>query len=735
MDAMLMMRPALRSRKYGVTALQVRNTDFVFTANVRSQSSSVLFMNGMPGGEAIPALFTSTSMRPSTSRVRSTMSFTSALLVTSHFIARTLRPSAFASSAVFSALRTWMSGIAMSAPSFAIASAMPRPMPLPPPVTIATFPSSRAMHSSVDIISAPEGHMTTHTLRSRNWFGRMDLDGFATRSWLKTEGFSDLMFDGRPVIGIANSWSELTNCNAHLRQVAEAVKRGVLSAGGFPLEFPTISLGEVLMKPTTMLFRNLMAMDVEECIRAYPLDSVVLLSGCDKTTPAMLMGAASADISAVMVTGGPMLNGKWRAEELGSGTDAWRLWAERRAGRLTDEELCEAESCMSRSSGHCMVMGTASTMASMAEALGMTLSGNAAIPAPDSRRLAQAELAGRRAVEMATAGGPKPSEILTARAFDNAIRALMAIGGSTNAIIHLVALAGRAGVPLPLARFDALSRSTPLLVNCKPAGKYLMEDFFYAGGLPAVLKELLPLLHGDALAVNGRTLADNVRDARCWNEDVIRPLAIPLAPEGGTVILFGNLCPDGAVLKQSAASPHLLTHRGRAVVFESHDDLARRIDDPALAIDATSVLVLKHAGPKGAPGMPEWGAAPIPARLLKQGVKDMVRISDARMSGTSYGTVVLHVAPEAAIGGPLALVRDGDEIDLDVPKRKLTLRVSDAELARRREAWTPPAPHFTGGYGRIFLDHVLQANEGCDFDVLRGRRPVTPEESARPTHL
>src|SRR3989442_1198137 len=734
MDAMLMMRPALRSRKYGVTALQVRNTDFVFTANVRSQSSSVLFMNGMPGGEAIPALFTSTSMRPSTSRVRSTMSFTSALLVTSHFIARTLRTSAFASSAVFSALRTWMSGIAMSAPSFAIARTMPRPMPLPPPVTIATFPSSRAMHSSVDIIGVSEGHMTTHTLRSRNWFGRMDLDGFATRSWLKTEGFSDLMFDGRPVIGIANSWSELTNCNAHLRQVAEAVKRGVLSAGGFPLEFPTISLGEVLMKPTTMLFRNLMAMDVEECIRAYPLDAVVLLSGCDKTTPAMLMGAASADVPAIMVTGGPMLRGKWRTEELGSGTDVRRLWAERRADRLTDEELCEVEACLSRSTGHCMVMGTASTMASMAEALGMTLPGNAAIPAPDSRRLALAELSGRRAVELAQAGGPRPSEILTAKAFDNAIRGDMAIGGSTHAIIHPVALAVRAAVPLPLPPLDQPSRSTPLLVNCKPSGKSLMEDFFYAGGLPAVLKELLPLLHGDALAVNGRTLADNVRDARCWNEDVIRPLGIPLAQEGGTVILFGNLCPDGAVLKQSAASPHLLTHRGRAVVFESHDDLARRIDDPALAIDATSVLVLKHAGPKGAPGMPEWGAAPIPARLLKQGVKDMVRISDARMSGTSYGTVVLHVAPEAAIGGPLALVRDGDEIDLDVPKRKLTLRVSDAELARRREAWTPPAPHFTGGYGRIFLDHVLQANEGCDFDVLRGRRPVTPEESARPAH-
>jgi len=375
--------------------------------------------------------------------------------------------------------------------------------------------------------------MTSHPLRSRNWFGRQDLDGFVHRSWLKSEGFSDHVFDGLPVIGIANSWSELTNCNAHLRQVADAVKRGVWSAGGFPLEFPTISLGEVLMKPTTMMFRNLMAMDVEECIRAYPLDAVVLLSGCDKTTPAMLMGAASSDVPAVMVTGGPMLRGNWRQEELGSGTDGWRLWAERRAGRLTDEEWSEAESCMSRSPGHCMVMGTASTMASMAEALGMALPGNAAIPAPDSRRLAMAELAGRRAVDMAKAGGPKPSEILTAPAFDNAIRALMAIGGSTNAVIHLVALARRAGVALALARFDELSRTTPFLLNVRPSGKYLMEDFFYAGGLPVVLKALLPLLHRDAPSVNGRTLEDNVREATCWNDDVIRPLELPLAAEGG----------------------------------------------------------------------------------------------------------------------------------------------------------------------------------------------------------
>jgi len=570
-------------------------------------------------------------------------------------------------------------------------------------------------------------------LRSHNWFGRKDLDGFAHRSWVKAEGFSEAMFDGRPVIGIANSWSELTSCNAHLRQVAEAVKRGVLSAGGFPLEFPTISLGEVLMKPTTMLFRNLMAMDVEECIRAYPLDGVVLLSGCDKTTPAMLMGAASADVPAIVVTGGPMLRGIRGQEELGSGTDTWRLWAERRAGRLSEEEFCEYEACMSRSAGHCMVMGTASTMAAMAEALGMALPGNAAIPAADARRMALAEGAGRRIIEMAREG-LKPSRILTAAAFDNAIRTDMAIGGSTNAIIHLLAIAGRAGVPLALARFDELSRSTPLLVNVKPSGKYLMEDFFYAGGLPAVLRELLPLLHRDALTVNGRTIGDNVAAAENWNRDVIRPLDMPMAAEGGTVILRGNLCPDGAVLKQSAASAHLLTHRGRAVVFEDHADLHARIDDPALPVDETSVLVLKRVGPKGAPGMPEWGAAPIPTRLLQKGVKDMVRISDARMSGTSYGTVVLHVSPEASVGGPLALVRDGDEIELDVPNRRLTLRVPDEELARRRAAWTPRPPHYERGYGRLFLDHVLQAHQGVDFDFLVGKTPVRLEDSAGPSH-
>ena len=577
--------------------------------------------------------------------------------------------------------------------------------------------------------------MTDTPLRSRNWFGPKTLDGFMHRSYLKAEGYSDAVFDGRPVIGIANSWSELNNCNAHLRQLAEAVKRGVWSAGGFPLEFPTLSLGEILMRPTTMLFRNLMAMEVEEQIRAYPLDAVVLLSGCDKTTPAMLMGAASADVPAIMVTGGPMLRGMWRDREIGSGTDARKIWAERRADNISDEEIAEVESCLSRSAGHCMVMGTASTMAAMAETLGITLPGNAAIPASDSRRLVLSEMSGRRAVEMALERGPRPLELFTAAAFDNAIRADMAIGGSTNAIVHLIAIAGRTGVPLPLSRFDELSRSTPLLVNVRPSGKYLMEDFYYAGGLPAVLRELLPLLHADARTVNGKTLGENVADAPCHNPDVIRPLSLPLASEGGTVVLFGNLCPGGAVLKQSAASAHLLTHRGRAVVFDDYEEIAQRIDDPSIPLEETSVLVLKNAGPKGGPGMPEWGAAPIPARLLKAGVKDMVRISDARMSGTSYGTVILHVAPESAIGGPLALVENGDLIELDVPNRKLTLHVSDEELARRRAAWTPRPPAATSGYTRMFLDHVLQADEGVDFDFLRGARPVVDADTAGSTRL
>jgi L-arabonate dehydrase len=557
-------------------------------------------------------------------------------------------------------------------------------------------------------------------LRSRNWFGKRDRWGLGHRAWLRAEGFSERVFEGKPVIGICNSWSELNNCNAHLRQVAEAVKRGAWEAGGFPLEFCTISLGEMLMKPTTMLYRNLMAMEVEECIRAYPLDGVVLLCGCDKTTPAQLMGAASADIPAIMVPGGPMLSGMWRGQELGSGTDVRRLWEDVRAGRMTEEEWCEVEGCISRSVGHCTVMGTASTMACLAEALGMTLPGCADIPAADSRRLAIAEESGRRMVEMAVEG-LRPSRILTPEAFENAIRVDMAIGGSTNAIVHLVAIAGRAGIELPLEKFDEISRTTPVIANVKPSGEFLMEDFNYAGGLPAVMKEISSLLHREAPTVNGKTLGENVADAKCFKRDVIRPLGQPLRPEGGTVILKGNLAPQGAVLKQSAASPHLLRHKGRAVVFENGEDLIARLDNPQLEVDENSILVLKNAGPKGAPGMPEWGHLPIPTKLLKAGVKDMVRLSDARISGTSFGTIVVHVAPESAVGGPLAVVKNGDGIELDVSERRLELLVPETELRGRLALWHPPAPHYERGYGRMFLDHILQAHKGCDFDFLRGK--------------
>ena len=554
-------------------------------------------------------------------------------------------------------------------------------------------------------------------LRSRDWFGRDDLWGLSHRAYLRAEGFTPQVFDGKPVVGICNSWSELTTCNAHLRQVAEAVKRGVWEAGGFPLEFPTISLGEVLMKPTTMLYRNLMAMDVEECIRAYPLDVVVLLSGCDKTTPAELMGAASADVPAIMVPGGPMLRGMWRGAAIGSGTDSRKFWNERRAGRLSDEEWCEIEGCISRSAGHCMVMGTASTMTSLAEALGMTLPGCANIPAADSRRLAIAEQSGRRAVEMAEED-LRPSQILAPAAFENAIRVNMAIGGSTNAIIHLVAIAGRLGIDMPLDKFDQFSRTTPFLTNIRPSGAFLMEDLYYAGGLPAVMKELSPLLNLDAPTVSGKTVRDNISGACCFNREVIKTLDQPLRAEGGTVMLKGNLAPHGAVIKQSAATPQLLKHKGRAVVFENYNDLTERVDSPSLDVDESCVLVLKSAGPKGAPGMPEWGDLPIPAKLLKGGVKDMVRLSDARMSGTAYGTVVLHVSPESAVGGPLAVVENGDVIELDVPGRRLELLVSGAELKRRLAHWRPPAPHYQRGYGKMYIDHILQAHEGCDFDYL-----------------
>jgi L-arabonate dehydrase len=572
------------------------------------------------------------------------------------------------------------------------------------------------------------GFERANGLRSSAWLDRRDLDGFLHRSWLKSTGVDDESFRDRPLIGICNTWSELVNCNVHLRGLAEAVKRGVLQAGGFPREFPVMSLGESLMKPTTMLYRNLMAMDVEESIRSNPLDGVVLLTGCDKTNPAAVLGACSADVPAIVVTGGPMLNGHWRGQELGSCSDCWRYHEELRAGRITDDEFTEIENAMSRSNGHCMTMGTASTMACVTEGLGLTLPGGAAIPAVDSRRSQLAEAAGRQIVDL-VARGIKPSDIVTADALENAIRVLHAISGSTNAILHLIAYAGRLGIDLPLSRFDELCATTPWLVDLKPAGDFLMEDFYYAGGLPAVLDQIRDLLQLDALTVTGRTLGENL-DAiptRIVDERVIRPRSNPLDHGGSLAVLYGSLCPDGAVIKISAADPRLLRHEGRAVVFEDIHDLAVRVDDPGLQIDADSIMVLRNAGPVGAPGMPEWGHLPIPAKLLKEGVSDLVRISDARMSGTSYGAVVLHVAPESAVGGPLALVENGDRIRLDVAARTLDLLVDETELDRRRAEWTPPERKDARGYRRLYEDNVLQAHEGCDFAFLRGRSPVVDD--------
>ena len=536
-------------------------------------------------------------------------------------------------------------------------------------------------------------------LRSAEWFEREDLDGFLHRSWLKSTGVSDETFRGRPVVGICNSWSELVNCNVHLRGLAESVKRGVLQAGGFPLEFPVTSLGESLMKPTTMLYRNLMAMDVEESIRSYPLDGVVLLTGCDKTNPASIMGAASADIPSIVVTGGPMLNGHWRGREIGSCSDCWHYHEELRAGRITEAEWVEIENSMSRSNGHCMTMGTASTMACVTEAIGLTLAGGAAIPAVDSRRHQLAETAGRQIVAL-VGSDLKPSDILTREAFENAIRVLHAISGSTNAILHLIAYAGRIGVELPLQLFDELCTTTPWLVDLKPAGRFLMEDFFYAGGVPAVMTQIADLLHLDAVTVSGRTVGENIAGAEIVNSEVIRSREAPLDGGGALVVLGGNLCPDGAVMKISAAEPALHRHEGRAIVFEDVHDLAARVDDPDLECDASTVMLLRNAGPVGGPGMPEWGHLPIPAKLLRAGVTDLLRISDARMSGTSYGAVVLHVAPESAIGGPLALVEDGDLIRLDVAERRLDLVVSDEELASRRDRWVPPPRTTSAASGR-----------------------------------
>lgn len=559
-------------------------------------------------------------------------------------------------------------------------------------------------------------------LRSQAWFGRQDKMGFYYRSFLKNRGFPQDRFEARPVIGICNTWSELNPCNAHFRTIAEHVRYGVLDAGGFPLEFPVTSLGEVTMRPTAMLFRNLAAMDVEENIRAHPLDGVVLLMGCDKTTPALLMGAASADLPTIGVSGGPQLRGVYRGQIIGSGTNIISMSEQLRAGEITIEEFHEAEAAMNRSSGHCMTMGTASTMASLVEAMGVGLPENAAIPAADARRNELARMAGRRIVEMVHEDLTL-SKILRREAFENAVRALGAIGGSTNAVVHLLALARRVGVEFTLDDFDALGRGVHCLVDLMPSGRFLMEDFYYAGGLPVVLRALgeRGLLHKQAPTVNGRTIWENVKDARCWNEEVITPFTAPFKPESGMAILRGNLAPDGAVIKPSAASPALMRHTGRAVVFESIEAFHRLKDDDALDIDETCVMVLKNCGPKGYPGMAEVGNMPIPQKLLRRGVRDMIRVSDARMSGTAYGTVVLHVAPEAAAGGPLALVRDGDLITLDVAERRLHLHVDEAELAARRAAWTPPEPAAVRGYVKMYLDHVLQANEGADLDFLVGR--------------
>ena len=562
--------------------------------------------------------------------------------------------------------------------------------------------------------------MTTNgnTLRSREWFDTPELYGWLRQAAFKAEGFGEPAYQNKPIIGICNTWSELTHCNAHLRQLAEAVKRGVWQAGGFPMEFPVMSLGEYNMRPTTMLFRNLMSMDVEESIRANPLDGVVLLGGCDKTTPALLMGAASADIPAILVTGGPQLKGNWRGEELGSCTDCRRYHTELRAGRITDEQWAELQNSIVRSPGHCMVMGTASTMASMGESLGIALPGNAAIPAVDSRRAQLAEASGRQ-IMAAVEQDLRPSKIMTQEAFENAIRTLHALGGSTNAIIHLTAIAGRLGIELPLTLFDDLSRTTPFILNLKPSGEFLMEDFFYAGGLPALLNELRPLLHTDAMTVTGRTLGENVSGTINHNPNLIRSLDEPLNSEGGLAVVYGSLAPSGGVIKPTAASPDLLTHRGRALVFDDHDDMEHRIDDPDLDVNPEDVLVMRNAGPQGGPGMPEWGFLPLPRKLLQRGIRDMVRLSDARMSGTAFGTVVVHVTPESASGSPLAAVRDGDIIELDVPNRRLDLLVDEREVQRRLTEVPPQKPHFTRGYGAMYSQHVMQADKGCDFDFLR----------------
>ncbi|MGA2357124.1 MAG: IlvD/Edd family dehydratase [Terriglobales bacterium] len=569
------------------------------------------------------------------------------------------------------------------------------------------------------------------TYRSAAWFAKADKDGFVHRSWMRNQGLPDHVFDGRPVIGICNTWSELTPCNAHFRQIAEHVKRGVWEAGGFPLEFPVMSMGETNMRPTAMLFRNLVSMDVEESIRANPIDGVVLLCGCDKTTPSLVMGAASCNVPALVVSGGPMLNGKYRGKDIGSGTAVWRFSEELKAGTLSAQDFMEAEACMSRSAGHCMTMGTASTMACMVEALGLALPQNAAIPAVDSRRYVLAHTAGRRIVEMVR-DDLRIAQILTRKAFENAIVINGAVGGSTNAVIHLLAIAGRIGLQVTLDDWDRFGRNVPTLVDLMPSGRYLMEDFYYAGGLPTVIRALdqRNLIHRDALTVNGKTIWQNCQTALNWNPEVIRPLENPLVEHGGIVVLRGNLALDGAVLKPSAASPHLMQHRGRAVVFENIEHYKERIDHPDLDVDENCILVLKNCGPKGYPGMAEVGNMGLPAKLIKRGITDMVRISDARMSGTAYGTVVLHVCPEAAVGGNLAVVHSGDVIALDVEARSIQVEVSQAELDQRLKLWQPPALTMKGGYQQLYVERVMQANTGADLDFLVGcRGDEIPRES------
>jgi len=564
-------------------------------------------------------------------------------------------------------------------------------------------------------------------LRSHRWFGRDDLRSWGHRSRARQAGFTREDMAGKPVIAILNTWSDANPCHTHFRLRAEDVKRGVWQAGGFPMEIPLLTLGETFMKPSTMLYRNLLAMDAEEALRSYRADGVVLLGGCDKTVPALLMGATSANLPGILVPAGPMLRGNWRGEILGSGTDVWKYWAERRAGTLDECSWREMEDGIARSFGTCMTMGTASTMTSAVDALGMTLPGASSIPAADSAHSRMASAAGRRIVEMVWED-LRPRDIMTTAAFENAVTTAMAIGGSTNAIIHLIAMAGRAGAALDLDRFDALSRRTPFIANIRPSGAFLMEDFYYAGGLLAALVRLRDLLDTSCVNVTGRTMADAIDGATVYNDQVITSREQPLGPEGGVAVLRGNLAPDGAVIKHTAAERRLLLHAGPAVVFRNYNDLAARIDDPDLPVTADSVLVLQDAGPLGAPGMPEWGMLPIPKKLLAQGVRDMVRISDARMSGTAYGACVLHVAPESFVGGPLAFVQDGDTIELDVPARRLTLRVSDDELSRRRASWKPRQVAYPRGYGHLYARHVTQANRGCDFDFLEGTAPISEPE-------